>query len=52
MITTKIVLLGELHPARLKGYGYNVQIFIDGIYTGVGKFCKTLADAEAYAKEL
>ncbi len=52
MITTKIVLLGDTHPARSRGYSYNVQILIDGIYTGVGKFCKTLADAEEYAKEL
>ena len=27
MITTKIVLLGDTHPARLRGYGYSVQIF-------------------------
>lgn len=28
MITTKIVLLGDTHPARLRGYGYSVQIFV------------------------
>lgn len=32
MITTKIVLLGDTHPARLRGYGYSVQIFVDGEY--------------------
>ena len=45
MITTKIVLLGDTHPARLRGYGYSVQIFVDGEYS------RTLADAESYAKE-
>lgn len=45
MITTKIVLLGDTHPARLRGYGYSVQIFVDGEYSNICKLCRTLADA-------
>lgn len=47
MITTKIVLLGDTHPARLRSYGYSVQIFVDGEYSNICKLCRTLG----YAKE-
>lgn len=51
MITTKIVLLGDTHPARIHGYRYSVQIIVDGEYSDICKLCRTLADAEQYANE-
>lgn len=51
MITTKIVLLGDSHPARHRGYSYGVQIIVDGEYSDICKLCRTLADAEQYANE-
>ena len=32
------------------GYRYNVQIFINGYYYGLGRFCKTAKEARDYAK--
>ena len=44
MITTKIVLLGDTHPARLRGYGYSVQIFVDGEYSNCLLYTSDAAD--------
>ena len=29
-------------------YHYNVQIWNDGVYAGIGKFCKTISEVRAY----
>ena len=46
-----VVYFVGVYPARLRGYGYSVQIFVDGEYSDICKLCRTLADAENYAKE-
>lgn len=33
-----------------KDYPYNVQIFIEGCYSGRGNFCKTYEEARDYAE--
>lgn len=33
-----------------KGYKYNVQIYINGVYSGVGRFCKDMQEVNKYIK--
>jgi len=46
MAKTKIIRLKD-NP---QGYKYNAQIWVDGYYTGNGKFFRTKASAEKFAR--
>lgn len=49
----KKIIVEELsadHPMRAYGANYNVKVIIDGMYCGVGKFCKTWKEVEEYRK--
>ena len=37
-----------IHDESNEEYPYNVQCYIDGWYSGYGKFFKTLKEAEMY----
>lgn len=34
-----------------RGYKYNVQVLINGMYCGEGKFCKDQNDVDSYIEE-
>ena len=34
------------------GYKYNVQVYVNGIYAGIGRFCKTLKEVETYKRKI
>lgn len=40
--------LDEKHPGREYGCRYNVQIVIDGVYAGIGRYCVTMDEVKAF----
>ena len=50
---TKIVISKLDMPINASGqvFRYHAQIFVDGYYAGYGRYCETLAEAEAYARQ-
>lgn len=51
MITYTVEYLKRDHPAKTHGYNYNVKILVDGVYCGIGKFCKDSRDIAKIAEE-
>lgn len=51
-ITFKVIKTGPNEYSRKLGYKYNVQVIINGRYSGVGSFCKTLKEVEAYKRQV
>lgn len=47
-ITFKVVKLNN-HPF---GYKYNCQVYLNGIYAGYGRFCKTLTEVNAFKRKV
>jgi hypothetical protein len=47
MVTETKIISVKSNPY---GYKYNVQVWVDGYYTGSGRFFKTKSQAVKYAK--
>lgn len=42
--------IGKTETAYSMGYRYDVKLYKNGVYAGVGHFCKSKKEAEAYKK--
>ena len=48
MIMKKFNVIKTDSTVRKHGYEYNVQVLIDGYYSGVGKFCRNKKEVQEY----
>lgn len=51
-IAFKVLKISKTDFSYELGYRYNVQVFISGRYSGVGRFCKTLKEVEVYKRSI
>lgn len=51
-ISFKVIKIGANEYSRKLGYKYNVQVLVNGKYSGVGRFCKTLKEVETYKRNI
>ena len=51
-LSFRVLKTGTNDYSRKLGYKYNVKVLVNGRYSGVGRFCKTLKEVEAYKRDI